>query len=67
MSLELQIEVLYNIIKYLNGDTGDFVHIDGKKGAGRFVLNKNINNETFITNQSVTGLFNNSFTITTEE
>ena len=63
LSLEDQVILLYNMIAYFNGNSGDFSLIGGSKNAGVFVKGKKTTKDISIINQSITGLFENSFTI----
>ena len=63
LSLEDQVILLYNMIAYFNGDLGNFSLIGGSNNAGVFLKGKKIPAGSLIINQSITGLFENSFTI----
>lgn len=63
LSLEDQVILLYNMIAYFNGNLGDFSLIGGSNNAGVFLKGKKIPAGSLIINQSITGLFENSFTI----
>lgn len=67
LSEEDQVCILYQFIKYLNGEKGDFELLGGTANSGVFKRTSNIKETIQIINQSVTGLYENSITVSLDE